>query len=145
MALYLFDRRSPKRGRTGATAIEFALCAQVLFAMIIGGLEFSRLHMIRNLAQDAAYYAARDSMVPGATEAEAIAVANQILGYMDTQGANVVINDGLGLNEDSEEINVSITVPLGDNALFTSSILDGLEFEANATMRTERYDGYYSD
>ena len=61
--------------RRGATAVEFALVAQVLFVIVLGAVEFSRLNMIRNLAQDAAYFAARDSMVPGASEAETIAAA----------------------------------------------------------------------
>ena len=129
--------------RRGATSVEFAICAQVIFVLIFGMIEFSRLNMMRNLAQDAAYYAARKAMVPGATVGEATATANQILGYLGTQSAAIVINDGGALDENSDEIKVKITIPMQDNALFTGGLLGGMDIVATATMRTERYDGYY--
>ena len=136
-----FSLRSAQR--TGATAVEFALIAQVMFLLVFGAIEFSRLHMMRNLAQDAAYFAARDSMVPGATEAEAIAAAEGVLSYMNTQGAQVIVNDGQGLNQQSNEVSVSVSIPIADNALFVSKFVGDKTIVSTATMRTERYDGYY--
>ena len=72
------------QNRDGATSVEFALVAPVFFLMVFICLEFIRLNMIRNLTQDAAYFAARRSMVPGATREEALAEANQVLGMMFT-------------------------------------------------------------
>ena len=116
----------------------------VLFTLIFTSVEFSRLNLIRNLAQDAAYFAARNSMVPGATADEATAVANEILGYMNTQNASISINNGLGVTTASDEITVTVTVPIADNAFFISSFADNANIVATATMRTERYDGYYN-
>lgn len=138
------SQRHPKgKARRGATCVEFALVVQVLFVLVFGAIEFSRLNMIRNLAQDAAYFAARDSMVPGATSDEATAVAEQILGFMNTQGAQVIVNGGQGVTQASTEINVTVTVPIAENSLFVSSFMGDRTINASATMRTERYDGYY--
>ncbi len=53
--------------RKGATVVEFAIVANLLMIMILTCMEFARLNMTRNLAQDAAYFAARYALVPGAT------------------------------------------------------------------------------
>ena len=135
--------RQRRRSRKGATLIEFAIVAQVMFLIIFTCVEFCRLNMIRNLTQDAAYYAARDAMVHGATVAEAKSVANRILGAMGTRGVTVLINDDDTLDKDSDEINVTVTVPIDENALFLPKFTDQMNFTATATMRTERYDGFY--
>lgn len=133
-----------KRRRRGATAVEFALVAQVVFILVFGAIEFSRLNMIRNLSQDAAYFAARNAMVPGATADEATDVANEILAYMNTQGATVDVNGGQGITTESETVSVTVTVPVDQNALFISGMSGNRQIVATATMRTERYDGYYN-
>ena len=54
-----------------------------------------------------------------------------------------MVNEGLGLDAESDEISVTVTIPVDENALFVSKLLEGREIVASATMRTERYDGYY--
>jgi Flp pilus assembly protein TadG len=137
-------RRHPRRrDRRGATLVEFALVAQVFFLLVFICIEFCRLCLIQNLAQDAAYYAARRAMVPGATVAEAQLEANRVLGMVGTRGAQVLINGNNILNEESDEITVQITVPIDENGLFVPKFTANLDFTATATMRTERYDGFY--
>ncbi len=131
--------------RTGAAAVEFAMVAPIFFLVVFICIEFVRLNMIRNLTQDAAYFAARSAMVPGATADEAIAEANRILGFMNTQGANVVVNEDASgeLNDDSTEISVTITVPMDQNSFLIPQFTGEITFTSTATMRTERYDGFY--
>ena len=65
-------RRNKRRvRRDGAAVVEFAISASVLFLIIMGCVELCRMSMLRNLAQDACYEAARYSMVEGATTDEA--------------------------------------------------------------------------
>lgn len=123
--------------------VEFAIAAPVFLLILFASFEMIRLNMIRNLIQDAAYFAARDAMVPGATVEEAEAAANQILGYMNTKGAEISINNGQSLNDDSESVTVMITVPISENSFLIPNFSGGLEFTATATMNTERYQGYY--
>ena len=99
--------------------------------------------MMRNLTQDAAYYAARVAMVPGASADEAEEEANRILRILGTDGATVEINGGAGLDDDSETIAVRVSVPLNENTLMFPVFAKDFVFESTATMRTERYDGYY--
>ena len=135
--------RRQKKSRAGASLVEFALVLPVFILMLFICIEFARLNMIRNLAQDAAYYASRHCIVPGATEAEAIAEAQRILNSMGTRGATIVINDGQGLDENSASVKVQITVPLAANALLTSRFTNDIVLTSESVMRTERYDGYY--
>lgn len=137
--------RKPRRlrNRQGATLVEFAFVAPVFFMILFICIEFCRLNMIRNLTQDAAYFATRHCMVPGATTQEAIDEANRILSSLGTRGAVVVINDGAGLDEDSSEVKVQITVPVTENALFAPKFTGNINFSATTKMRTERYDGFF--
>ncbi|MEM6364127.1 MAG: TadE family protein, partial [Planctomycetota bacterium] len=76
-----------------------------MFLLIFGCMELARLNMARNLAQDAAYYAARVAMVPGATEAEARAEANRLMGSLFDGGYEVNCSS---LDQQAEEITVTV-------------------------------------
>ena len=115
----------------------------VFVLIVFTCIEFSRLNMIRNMMQDAAYYASRKCIVPGATEAEAEAEALRILNAMGTKDVNVVINEGFGLDENSSEVRVRITIPISSNALLTSKFTGEMTLSTEAVMKTERYDGFY--
>lgn len=135
-------RRQRRKGdaRLGVSAVEFAIVANILFIMILTCMEFARMNMVRNLAQDAAYYGARHAIVPGATAEEAIEQAELVLSSMLTNGYNVTVNE---LNSDSSEINVNVAVDLSEVALFAPYFLRDAIIETDATMRTERYDHFY--
>ncbi len=138
--------RSPQRRsrqRRAAVLVEFALVAPVFLLIVFICIEFCRLNMIRNLTQDAAYYATRHCMVPGATAKEAEAEARRILAAMGTKGAKVMINNGNGLDTDSSAVEVQITVPVAQNALFAPKFTGSINFSATTVMRTERHSGFY--
>ncbi len=81
----LISRPLRQGDRSGVTAVEFAMVAPIFFLVVFICIEFCRLNMIRNLTQDAAYFAARDCIVPGASADEAIAAANHVLSLMNTR------------------------------------------------------------
>lgn len=135
--------KAGQKRRDGAVLVEFALVLPVFFMILLTCLEFTRLNMIRNLMQDAAYYAARHCIVPGATAEEAEAEANRILAAMGTRDASITINDGNGLNENSPAIKVQITVPIASNAFVASQFTQEMTLVAESVMKTERYDGFY--
>lgn len=135
-------RRGGKR--RGVSVVEFAIVANLMFATVFICVEFTRLNMIRNLTQDAAYFAARAAMVPGATEDDAIEEAERILSILDTQEAVIEVNGGAGVGDETKELRVQITVPIGPNALFVSAFTGDKNFKATAMMKTERYDGFYT-
>jgi Flp pilus assembly protein TadG len=126
--------------RRGATVVEFAIIANLLMITILTCMEFARLNMTRNLAQDAAYFAARHALVPGATAAEAHAEADRIMGSMLSNGYTVTVNE---LNEDSDEVRVTVEVDLGAVALFAPYFLPESTISTTAVMQTERYEGFF--
>ena len=66
-----FARQQPDRvrrhaGRRGATTVEFAMTAPVLFLFLFAAMEFSRYNMVSQTATNAAFEGARQCIVPGA-------------------------------------------------------------------------------
>lgn len=141
----LDDRRKVRANqhqfdRAGATMVEFAIISNVLFLFILICLEFTQLHLARNLVQDAAYYAARQAMVPGATADEATQEATRILSAMFKEGYQVDVNQ---LAENSSHVVVTVSVDLHQVALLSPIFLPNTQLSTVAKMRTERYRGYY--
>ncbi|MCU0721938.1 MAG: pilus assembly protein [Pirellula sp.] len=137
------SKRKQSRIRTGAVTVEFAIIANMMFVVIFGCLELTRLSLIRNLAQDAAYFAARVAIVPGATVADATREANRILGTMGTRGVQVVINDGQGISQGTEELKLEVVIDLQQNMILLPLMPGSKEIRTKATMKTERYDEVY--
>ncbi|TWT80905.1 TadE-like protein [Planctomycetes bacterium CA13] len=127
--------------RAGATMVEFAIVANLFFMVVFTCIEFARMNMARNLAQDAAYYAARIAMVPGATSEDATSEVNRIMGSMfNEDGFSVEVSD---VDFEAEEVIVSVDVDLKKIALFTPMFLPDSILRSTAVMRTERYEGFY--
>ena len=128
------------KARRGAAMVEFAIIANIMFVAILTCMEFARLNMARNLAQDAAYFAARHAMVPGATKAEAVAEAERIMDSMVTTGYTVSVGD---IDSETSDVSVSVSVDLDAISLFAPMFLPNANIETVAHMKTERYDGFY--
>ncbi|MCM2372429.1 TadE/TadG family type IV pilus assembly protein [Aporhodopirellula aestuarii] len=131
-------KRGPKR--VAATLVEFALVCNVLIVTIFTCMEFARMNMARNLAQDAAYFAARAAIVPGATAAEAEAEGERIMSAIFSSGYTVTCSP---ISDETEEVSVRVAVELDDVAFFLPMFLGGIQLESTANMQTERYSGYY--
>src|SRR5262245_49193921 len=139
------NRHCRPSGRTGATAVEVSIVAPIFFFTIFGAIEFSRVAMLRNLAQDASYEAARVCMVDGATTEEANEKANEVLALLAARGAEISINDGNGLAQTSDTIKVSVEIPLNQNSFVLPWLFASHSIRASTELRTERYNGDYQD
>jgi Flp pilus assembly protein TadG len=134
------SRRQPARRhqqRKGATAVEFAIVAPVFFVLLLTSIEFSRLNVIRHSADEAAYEGARTAMVPGATAAEAVAAANEILNIVGAKDAAVDIDPPV-IDEDTDAVTVTISIPLNSNGWILPKFTRNRVLERDATLRTER-------
>jgi len=136
-------RKRSSWARRGVAAVEFAFAAPVLFFIIFICAEFARISMMRNLAQSAAYEAARISIVEGADLTEAITEAERILARLGTSGATVIINEGEEIDASTNVIDVMVEIPLQENSFFFPMIYEGKFVRAECTLRTERYKGFY--
>lgn len=133
-------RRPSGVDRWGASLVEFAIVSNLLLITILTCMEFARMNMVRNLAQDAAYFAARHAIVPGATSAEAVAEGERIMGSLLSNGYTIHVAP---LNGDSRFVDVTVSVDLGSVALFAPLFLPEQTFDTRVRMRTERYSGFF--
>ncbi len=130
-------QRHRRQNRRGATLVEFAIVAPVFFLLLLGSFEFSRLNVIRHTADNAAYEAARIAMVPGATAAEAVAEAQRIMNIVRARGTTVTVNPAtLGLT--TNQITVTVDVPMGQNGWITPRFTGSQIMRAVATLKAER-------
>ena len=134
-------RKSGKRW--GATSVEFALVAPAMLAIIFVAFEFSRISMMRALAQSAAYEACRAAIVEGATYDETVEEAERILSRLGTENAVITVNDGEEITATTQTVHVLIEIPMEDNSFFFSSYFTGRYVTSEITLKTERYTGYF--
>jgi Flp pilus assembly protein TadG len=129
--------RRRRGNRRGATVVEFALAAPIFFLFLMAAFEFGWLNVLRHTADNAAYEAARYAMVPGATAAEAKNKANSILRIVGARNAVVTVSPAV-LNSMSDEVTVTVDVPMKDNALVVPKFTGKTTLRGQATLRTER-------
>ncbi|MCA9265157.1 MAG: pilus assembly protein [Planctomycetales bacterium] len=126
--------------RRGAVTVEFALVAPIFFTLLIVSIEFSRMNVIRHSADQAAYEAAREAMVPGATADEAIAAANNILNVVGARGSNIEVDPPV-LDDDTDQVQVTVRIPLNRNGYVVPRFTANRFIVGEATLRTERVTG----
>lgn len=135
-------RKRNSSSRRGATAVEFALVAPILFLLIFASIEFARMMMTVSMIEQSAFEAARNVAVLGATAAEGEAVIQQELGFLGIDTAEVTIvgiRNGVEqsqIDDGSEQISVNIVVATGD-FMFTN--VGGSRIERTAVIETERF------
>ena len=78
--------RPSTSSRRGAVTVEFSLVAAVAFLLIFASIEFARINVIRHTADNAAYEAARRTIVPNATAQDAIDRAQLIMRAVGARG-----------------------------------------------------------
>lgn len=137
--------------RSGAALVEFAFVAPAIFLFIWGSLEFLWFSSMDNLANMAAYRAARTIIVPGATIEEGQAEANRILGGFAGQNAKIEI-DPIDINGNIQSeiddftarVEVTVLVPVKDNLPMLSQFIGGDRVISSTTSLTfESYSGFY--
>ena len=125
-----------QRQRIGATIVEFAIVAPLLFLFFFAAMEFCRVAMIRHTADNAVYEGCRVGIVPGATASEVNAEATRILGSLGVTNVGVDVIPSK-LERDTEEVTVRITVPLDDNSFVPNQFFSGRSITRELTLRRE--------
>jgi len=126
----------PKQ-RKGAHTLEFALVLPIMLLLFGAGIEFARMNLLRHLAENASYEAARHIIVPGATVKEAEAKANAILSVMGVKGATLTVSPNPVL-ETTGTVRVKVTFPVNKNLGMVPVFSANLNFESETTLLTER-------
>jgi len=123
--------------RRGATVVEFAMTAPLVFLLLFGALELSHANMVFNTTEAAAYEGARQGIVPGASAADCVTAAERILAISRIRGATVSITPP-DLRTDTNTIIVSITVPYADNTVVTPTFTRTLQISGACELNREK-------
>lgn len=134
----MFDLTVGRRStpRRGAAAVEFAAALSVLVLLIFGGIELTRVTMIRHSIDHAAYLAARDAIVPGATSAAVLQRAQKHLDVVGIKNAVVTLNPAT-IDESTSMVEVRVTAPMADNSFGVPQYVGG-DLVGRARLMTER-------
>lgn len=127
--------------RRGAVTVEFALVVPLFFLFAFASVEFTRLNTVRHAIDNAAYEAARVGIAPGANAADVKSRAEHYLeNVAEVTGGSVTITPN-PITAAADEITVSISVPLDENAWVAPKFAAGTTITRSSTLRTERYRG----
>lgn len=132
------------RNRKGATAVEFALVAPLFLLVLFACFEFGKISMVEAIAENAAFRAARDVVVLGATIDESIEEAAGRLAVLGVRNADITVepsNDGAvqtEIDDATDTIAVQISIPMADNFI-VAGFLNDFVLEREAVITTERF------
>jgi Flp pilus assembly protein TadG len=125
-----------RNDRKGATLVEFAIVAPLLFLLFFASMEFCRVAMIRHTADNAVYEGCRVGIIPGATTAEVQAETEQILNTLGLNNAAISVTPPT-IDRDTDEVTVRVTVPLDDNSFVPNQFVAGRSVTRELTLRRE--------
>jgi len=123
--------------RRGAAAVEFAIAAPIFFLFLLAAFEFGWLNVVRHTADNAAYEAARNAIVPGATADEARSTANGLLNIVGARAATVTVTPSV-LTPETGQVTVEIDIPMSSNGLIVPRFTGSTVLHSTSTLRTER-------
>jgi Flp pilus assembly protein TadG len=128
--------------RAGASTVELAFVAPVMFVFVFGVIEIAFGYMVHHLIQDAARQGCRIAVGYGQSDTTVLAKVNSLLSAEHITGATtkILVNNVAGevaSAKSGDQITVQITVPASHVSLFpTSGFLKG-QLTALCTLRHE--------
>jgi Flp pilus assembly protein TadG len=127
--LRIFGPRNSRRGRRdGATTVEFAVAAPLLFLFFFSALEFGRMNMIRHTMQNAAYEAARCGITMQADDDKIEDTAQAILRAASIRNADIRVDHG------RKEITITISAPFRDQSWFAPLYFKSTTLASSMTL-----------
>lgn len=124
------------RSRRGASAVEFAFCAPILFVIVMAIIEFSRIYQLQQTSRQAAYEAARAAISPGATAANAQAQGVNLLRAIGVSNGTVTINPST-ISPTTMSVTATVTVDPLSNSWFLKFFANAQPFVTSATLDHE--------
>jgi Flp pilus assembly protein TadG len=133
-------RRAAGRRRRGATLVEFAIVAPLLFLFIFAVIEFGRMVMVHQIITNAAREGARRGILEQTTAEETHTIVSDYLAGSSISGATVTVTpaqfDHVGFGD---PVTVAVSVPFDDVSWLPAPwFLSGANLSVQSTMRAER-------
>ncbi len=130
-------RAASRNHRRGSVTVEFAIAAPVFFMFVFATFEFSRVNMIRNTIENAAYEGARRGVLPGATAANCEAMTQDLLDNVGIANTTITVIPSV-IQDDTDEVTVRVDVPItAANGYITPSYYLGKTLRATVTLPRE--------
>ncbi len=134
--MHVLSRPNPLRERRGATLVEFAIVSPIAFFVIFGGIELSRISMIRNNAEIAVYEGARCGILPGASASKVRAVVDKYLNVIGIKKATVTVTPST-ITGQTPQVTVSVSIPLAESTWVTGKLTKGRTITKTCTLNRE--------
>jgi Flp pilus assembly protein TadG len=132
----MFSSPSNRNRRRGATTVEMAVVSMVLFALIFGGIEITRIASLRQSAEYASYLGARQGIISGATAADVKTAAENHLTAVSIKKAKVKVTPST-ITDKTKTVVVEVTIPIADNSWGVPTFLT-TSLKGQSTLLTER-------
>jgi len=139
----MISTRGNNETRRGAAAVEFAFIAPLLFAVILGIMEFGRGMMVAEMLTSGARAGCRAATLAGSSTSSATTVVNSNLPGISGSTVAMTVN---GVNKDvssavsGDTIQVTVSVPYNTISWLpstSSKYLKGLTLSGKASMCRE--------
>ena len=124
--------------RRGSVTVEMAFVLPILFALLLGAVDFSRANMIRNTVDNAVFEASRTATIPGATETEIKEKAVEILSHLSIKNPTITVTPAI-ITTDTPQVTVQISVNLSENLYTSSQFLSGKTLSKSCTLTREQF------
>lgn len=119
--------------REGATSVEFALVAPIVLMLFFGLVELMTCNTAIHCLNHAAYEAARQGMLPGATVSQCEERARQLVQRMGYEKVEVAISPApIG---DSDVVTATVTLNAGEVGLATGFFVKDRQLSQEVTLR----------
>lgn len=125
-----------QRSRRGASAVEFAFCAPILFLVVMAIIEFSRIYQLQQTARQAAYETARAAISPGATASNAQTQGQNLLRAIGVSNGTVALSPST-ISATTMSVTATVTVNPLSNSWFLKFFATAQPFTAVATLDHE--------
>jgi len=128
--------------RLGAATVEVAFTLPILLLIIFAGWEVCRINAIQNTLENAAYEAARESMLPGANLARVQARADSVLDSLAINNSTVTM-DPATITQLTDDVTITITAPVADNSLGVMMFFTSGNLSTSMTLSRELQPGRF--
>ena len=125
-----------KSDRWGATTVEFALCLPILFSLLFGILEFSRVTQLQQSTRLAAFEGARAGISLNATTSDVQTAVNRVMAAVVISNYTTTVTPS-PLTYTSSSVCVSVSLAPNNNAWFTCFVSSGKSISASVTLLRE--------
>jgi len=139
--LHRQNKTQTRDRRSGVSMVEFSLVLPVFLLILFAGFEFARICLVRNAANNPAYQAARQVMVPGATVANANTEVTRILSVFGVRQFTLTVNPS-PITLTTDQVTVTIDIPANQCGWITPMFTDALVIHAGSTLFAERDRSY---